>query len=367
MAPYCISLGGLQVKVKNTFIELDDQQAEAEKRTSQTCPDHWAPQTSEGGSAGSTALVKDVGAAAVEAPDLMNLFSKLIAQDISQPSSTVVLAKCSLPGTGLPLTDVKGTCQGLCEEQRPPRGCSQGEWYPDEEDFATPQHLYLQSGNVETAAFPTSMEDMQEAWDTDAYPAEVLPSCAAADKSHKLPRSKASKSRSRKATKRWCHLYINPVMLQEGFELSKKVIGHAGYNTRRIFQATNAKIRYRGRGSGHWENGKGFEAPVPLMLAVTSEMKEDSKHFLTAVEMAGNLLDGITGKYVQFCKKWKLQHPEGPLFWIGELSQDAKECMGLTAADTSTKLGSLELPVTAKDPVSTTCAAVRTRHTCMRS
>eukprot|EP00931_Biecheleriopsis_adriatica_P114778 TRINITY_DN9068_c0_g1_i5.p1 TRINITY_DN9068_c0_g1~~TRINITY_DN9068_c0_g1_i5.p1 ORF type:complete len:239 (-),score=54.08 TRINITY_DN9068_c0_g1_i5:1-612(-) len=199
---------------------------------------------------------------------------------------------------------------------------------------------------------------MQEAWDTDAYPAEVLPSCAAADKSHKLPRSKASKSRSRKATKRWCHLYINPVMLQEGFELSKKVIGHAGYNTRRIFQATNAKIRYRGRGSGHWENGKGFEAPVPLMLAVTSEMKEDSKYFLTAVEMAGNLLEGIAGKYIHFCTRWKLQVPAGPLFWIGELSQDAKECMGLTAADTSTKLGSLELPVTLKDPVSTTAQTV---------
>lgn len=124
-------------------------------------------------------------------------------------------------------------------------------------------------------------------------------------------------------SKIWCHFFLDPTMLRHGFDVNKKVIGHGGANTKRIFEKTGlfhpfssfffslywslmllelggenrtllfnqnvspkidivvrcvrkllqlskfagAKIRLRGRGSGHNEGERG-EAPVPLMLAV---------------------------------------------------------------------------------------------------
>lgn len=100
------------------------------------------------------------------------------------------------------------------------------------------------------------------------------------------PRTKLSRSarakRAKKAQKEvrrklWCHVHIDPVCLQLDNSFNKKVIGRGGENTRRINDLTGAKVRLRGRGSGHWEDavrkgGKGWrEAPVPLMIAVTSD------------------------------------------------------------------------------------------------
>ena len=46
----------------------------------------------------------------------------------------------------------------------------------------------------------------------------------------------------------WCHIFLNN--RDPDFELVPLVIGQAGCHLRKIYQATGAKIRIRGRGSG---------------------------------------------------------------------------------------------------------------------
>jgi len=122
-----------------------------------------------------------------------------------------------------------------------------------------------------------------------------------------------------------CHFYLDENMLHSGFDLNKKLIGHGGANTKKIFQATAAKLRLRGRGSGHVEE-RGREAPVHLMLAVTSEIGQEKK-FLVALESAAELLERVTSRYRDPCSR-KGVSSAAPLFWIGELSERAAALVG---------------------------------------
>ncbi|CAK9020254.1 unnamed protein product [Durusdinium trenchii] len=128
-------------------------------------------------------------------------------------------------------------------------------------------------------------------------------------------------AKKKPAPKIWCHFYLEPQMLRTGFDVNKKIIGHGGTNTKRIFEKTGAKIRLRGRGSGHNEGDRG-EAPVPLMLAVTSDTK-NVENFVKAVELSVQLLQTVTSKFPEFCRSHGTALVPQPLFWIGELSQDA--------------------------------------------
>jgi hypothetical protein len=132
---------------------------------------------------------------------------------------------------------------------------------------------------------------------------------------------------SRMPNKLWCHLYLEESMLRPGFDFNKKIIGHGGCCTRAIFDATGAKIRLRGHGSKHLEGGR--EAPVHLMLAVTTEETEPD-NFRKAVEMAEELLRGVEVKFQTFCQN-RSKEPTAPkthYFWIGELSTRGKACLG---------------------------------------
>eukprot|EP00930_Biecheleria_cincta_P051232 TRINITY_DN3638_c0_g1_i1.p1 TRINITY_DN3638_c0_g1~~TRINITY_DN3638_c0_g1_i1.p1 ORF type:complete len:443 (-),score=82.92 TRINITY_DN3638_c0_g1_i1:312-1640(-) len=141
----------------------------------------------------------------------------------------------------------------------------------------------------------------------------------------------------------WCYFFIDPVMCRHDFRLSRKVIGHGGNNTRNIFEQTAAKIRLRGRGSGHLE-ANGREAPVHLMLAVTSDIGQEMS-FLTALQMSADLLEQVTSKYKAFCKHSDIPLPVTPLFWIGEVSDKAGDYMGLSAAETTVMLGDRQVPL----------------------
>mmetsp|Transcript_71638 Transcript_71638/g.133923 ORF Transcript_71638/g.133923 Transcript_71638/m.133923 type:complete len:311 (-) Transcript_71638:164-1096(-) len=125
--------------------------------------------------------------------------------------------------------------------------------------------------------------------------------------------------------KLWCHFYLHEDMLQEGFHMAKKIIGKGGEHTKSINEQTDAKVRLRGKGSGHVERDSGAEAQVPLMLAVTSTGNSSIK-FVQAVEMAIELLDSVESKYQQFLKR---QSHRGcrRCFWIGALSARAKELL----------------------------------------
>eukprot|EP00930_Biecheleria_cincta_P072075 TRINITY_DN59515_c0_g1_i1.p1 TRINITY_DN59515_c0_g1~~TRINITY_DN59515_c0_g1_i1.p1 ORF type:complete len:457 (+),score=80.84 TRINITY_DN59515_c0_g1_i1:63-1433(+) len=160
-------------------------------------------------------------------------------------------------------------------------------------------------------------------------------------------RKRTKPKKTRCVAKIWCHFYLDEEMTRNGFELNKKVIGHGGVNTRSIYQQTDAKVRLRGRGSGHLEADH-REAPVHLMLAVTSIEGQEAS-FLKALRMSAALLLQVTESYKDFCKYRGRPTPKTPLFWIGELPDKAHTCMdeatGFAVSDTMANFGDLQISV----------------------
>jgi len=112
----------------------------------------------------------------------------------------------------------------------------------------------------------------------------------------------------------WAHMYLHPA--EPDFELVKKVLGKGGANTIKINDATGAKLRVRGRGSGHIEVD-GREAPVHLMLAITT-VKDDRDGFMKAVMMAIELLLFVSLQYQLFCWQQGLPAPHYHRHSFGE-------------------------------------------------
>mmetsp|Transcript_48389 Transcript_48389/g.115059 ORF Transcript_48389/g.115059 Transcript_48389/m.115059 type:complete len:405 (+) Transcript_48389:127-1341(+) len=124
--------------------------------------------------------------------------------------------------------------------------------------------------------------------------------------------------------KLWCHFHLDEAMLHdEAFALIKKIIGTKGSNTSYIHQETGAKVRVRGRGSGHAEWDDGSEADVPLMLAVTLPWS-DPRNFHQAIRLSMDLLEDVE-------RKFQIRHRENPErshhVRIGELPRAARECL----------------------------------------
>ena len=139
---------------------------------------------------------------------------------------------------------------------------------------------------------------------------------------------KNGKGWPKQAARIWAHIEL--FKLHPVFDLVPILIGLGGENTSNIFKQTGAKIRIRGRGSGHLEvlNSKGekmSEAPVPLMIAVTSE-KSATREFRKAVEMCVQLLGQVAASFKIFCAEHKLP-PEienRQLFYFMEVSRGSE-------------------------------------------
>lgn len=117
------------------------------------------------------------------------------------------------------------------------------------------------------------------------------------------------------APRRWCCFYLRiPVGT---FDLVPIIIGWKGCNTRRIAEATQAKVRVRGKGSGHLESTTGKEAPTPLMMVVATEANNDDG-FFQAVKMTIELLRYVEERYFAYCQ-WARIPPRTPTFTIGNM------------------------------------------------
>eukprot|EP00439_Symbiodinium_sp_Y106_P054159 s3879_g7.t1 len=88
----------------------------------------------------------------------------------------------------------------------------------------------------------------------------------------------------------WCSFHLLQAYAQ--FSVVPAMIGKRGVNTRTIFDKTGAKIRVRGRGSGHMESQTGKEAPAGLMVTVSSH-RSDWNGFVEAVKLTGELIDRV--------------------------------------------------------------------------
>ena len=97
---------------------------------------------------------------------------------------------------------------------------------------------------------------------------------------------------------------------------------------------TKAKIRVRGRGSGHLEVQGTNEAPVPLMVAVTSE-RVYKKHFSKAVQMTLVKLKEVQVLFNQFCQQRCLgSHISGNSIWrFGEMSEESETILADLVAE----------------------------------
>lgn len=129
----------------------------------------------------------------------------------------------------------------------------------------------------------------------------------------------------------WCHVFLDPLMLEAGFDLVKKIIGRSGCNTRKIFEATQTKVRVRGWGSGHKEHHNGREAPVPLMIALAAE-HGSADDFQSAFNMTKELLHDISQRFEVFLSHQQaLKHEFNPTtrrFWVGDISHASKLSLG---------------------------------------
>eukprot|EP00930_Biecheleria_cincta_P026583 TRINITY_DN1871_c0_g1_i1.p1 TRINITY_DN1871_c0_g1~~TRINITY_DN1871_c0_g1_i1.p1 ORF type:complete len:624 (-),score=98.87 TRINITY_DN1871_c0_g1_i1:588-2459(-) len=121
----------------------------------------------------------------------------------------------------------------------------------------------------------------------------------------------------------WAHIYLH--MQLEGFDLVPRLIGRGGCNMRKIAEATGAKVRIRGRGSGHLEIEGNAEAPTPLMVAVTTD-HADPAMFKKAIEMIIRELKAVEGRFNAFCQKQSHAHV-GPCYSIGVLQPNAMEAL----------------------------------------
>lgn len=136
-------------------------------------------------------------------------------------------------------------------------------------------------------------------------------------------RLRSSAKLVRRRPRLWAHIFL--YKRHDDFDLVPMLIGKNGHNMRNINLATNAKLRIRGRGSGHLEVDTQKEAPVPLMLAITAEDTNED-NFLKATEMAITKLNELAKLYKNFCRQRNLPAPtvKEQLFCIGEISRSAE-------------------------------------------
>lgn len=128
----------------------------------------------------------------------------------------------------------------------------------------------------------------------------------------------------------WCCFYLRMVDAR-GFDLVPMIIGRKGCNTRGIAELTGAKIRVRGKGSGHLEMNSGREAPTPLMLVVAAEAN-NRLGFHLAVQKSAELLRSVEGRYIRHCHSHGLM-PCEPAFTFGPLSDALYEELCMVMGD----------------------------------
>mmetsp|Transcript_8102 Transcript_8102/g.20208 ORF Transcript_8102/g.20208 Transcript_8102/m.20208 type:complete len:533 (-) Transcript_8102:195-1793(-) len=123
-------------------------------------------------------------------------------------------------------------------------------------------------------------------------------------------------------TRLCCHIHLH--MQLPGFDFIPRLIGSRGRNTRRIADATGAKVRIRGRGSGHKETS-GREAATPLMVAVTANFG-DTGAFRQAVSMVLEEVRLLVPTYLSFCRKRGIK-PADSLYSVGPIDDHSRNVL----------------------------------------
>ena len=108
----------------------------------------------------------------------------------------------------------------------------------------------------------------------------------------------------------------------------------SGCKMRDIHAAKNANIRVRGRGSGYLEIEGQREAPVSLMVVITSD-RQDAHGFVEAVGMIAYDVKCVAEQFQTFCRESNVNPPLGPFYMIGDLSKEAEKLLVSTFPSTT--------------------------------
>jgi len=90
------------------------------------------------------------------------------------------------------------------------------------------------------------------------------------------------------------------------FKVTRKVLGPHGQHMKTIAEASGAKLRLRGRGSGFLEGPERRESEDELMLCVSAA---DWEGYQEAVRLVRELLERVYGEYRAFCQKSGIDAP----------------------------------------------------------
>jgi len=116
-------------------------------------------------------------------------------------------------------------------------------------------------------------------------------------------------------------------MQKHGFDPVPAFIGASGYNTKRIVEASGARITVRGVGSRFGHGGK-EETQTPLRVLVSAPA-EDTAAFRVAVTMTLQVLKTVSVRYRKHCAK-QGSRDETPCWTFSILEAETqKELKGL--------------------------------------
>ena len=341
------------VIIKNTFLDVDDEEWRKDNRIVKTCPDYMWSSVSPG-------LDSELPPRHSSAPQLRGNGNPAIRDMDTASTADEVPEEPSASADYSDLNSEHEQCASDTREdvaedaaRRDPRRPRGGRRHrngrakacdregaleiaaPAAEPHAQAVEPHAQRGNAAAWSMAVREGASRRRLPNHAPAPEAVEAPAALRGCDAQKEGNGSQHRGRTSYSRgrfWCHLYINPEMLQPGFDLNKKIIGRGGSCTKRIFETTGAKIRLRGLGSGflerpsHGRNSEQQEAPVPLMLTIVGD-RGDSKNFRRAVAMAVDLLRDISERFAAFCRKASRSTPQvDRAFWVGNMVAEGLQC-----------------------------------------
>lgn len=93
------------------------------------------------------------------------------------------------------------------------------------------------------------------------------------------------------------------------FQVARRIIGQKGCNMKKIVDASGAKLRLRGKGSGYLEGPLKQESPEPLHLCVSCQSQAG---YNAAVKAVSEILEGVYDEYRKFRRTRKGHHDQEP-------------------------------------------------------
>lgn len=108
--------------------------------------------------------------------------------------------------------------------------------------------------------------------------------------------------------KNTCRFIVPNDIASDGpFKAAKVLIGRGGQNMRQIAEATTAKIRVRGKGSGHLEGPNNAESTDPLMCCISCP---DTRGYEEAKVRVTRIFEQMFTQFRDHCKKQGRPIPE---------------------------------------------------------